>query len=206
MTVAGERESNLTPLTPGDFSLDSVRRAGPRGMDGSVLCLARKERPPTLLPDPLGSSSGSKSTLSRCPPIKFSLRARRQPNVNLAGWPATSSFRKTHSRGKDRWLSQDAESRVAGFSRAAECTSKYTVVSAWVRKIEAGAIELISPSKHAFTAFALRVSGTMHTILLVFKIWRTLMEMARCGTSARAANHPSPSCWRRQASSNVTTI
>ena len=40
------------------------------------------------------------------------------------------------------------------------------VVSACVRKIDAGARALISPSKHAFTALALRASGTMHDDLL----------------------------------------
>src|SRR6266571_7675600 len=90
---------------------------------------------------------------------------------------------------------QDADARVVGRRSAAEWTSRYTVVSGCVRKTEAGASGLISPSKHAFTAAALRASGTIHKIFCAFRIWRTLMELARFGTSSRVENHPSPSCW-----------
>ena len=37
------------------------------------------------------------------------------------------------------------------------------------------------------------------------RIWRIDIEIARRGTSSRRGNQPSPSCWRRQASSSDTT-
>ena len=71
--------------------------------------------------------------------------------------------------------------------------------------MEAGALELISPSRHALTAAAFRASGTTATISSAFKICRIDMEMARVGTSAMDEYQPSFTCWRRQASSSSTT-
>src|ERR1700682_1719494 len=88
----------------------------------------------------------------------------------------------------------EAEGITAVLNNAAECWSKYTVVFGCVRNIDAGANWVISPSKHVFTAFAFLASGTMQMISLAFRIWRTLMEMARRGTSSTVGNHPSPSC------------
>lgn len=59
---------------------------------------------------------------------------------------------------------QETDARVAGLSSAAECWTRYAVVFPWVRKIEAGASGLISPSKQASTALALRASGTMQAV------------------------------------------
>src|SRR5438477_555982 len=70
--------------------------------------------------------------------------------------------------------------------------------------MEAGAIGLTSPSKHNLTAGALRASGTTQIISFAFRICLTDMEMACRGTSEILANQPSPTCWRRQASSSWT--
>ena len=55
------------------------------------------------------------------------------------------------------------------------------------------------------TAAALRASGTTATIARDFRIWRIDIVIARSGTSSIAVNHPSPTCWRRHASSSRTT-
>ena len=72
------------------------------------------------------------------------------------------------------------------------------------RRMEAGARGEMAPSKQAFTALALRVSGTTTRISLALRICRMDMETARVGTWAISANQPSPACWRRQASSSST--
>src|SRR5207244_11128753 len=92
----------------------------------------------------------------------------------------------------------------AGLNRAEEGLSRKTVVCACVRRMDAGASGLTSPSKQDFTACAFRASGTTARISFDFKIWRTDMEIARLGTSERSANQDSPTCWRRQASYRST--
>src|SRR4029077_404822 len=102
-------------------------------------------------------------------------------------------------------VESENEASVAGLNKRAESLSRYTVVAACRRTIEAGAIALISPSKHLFTAGAFRASGTMEIISLAFKICRTDIEIACRGTSEISRNHPSPTCCRRHASSSSTT-
>ena len=65
---------------------------------------------------------------------------------------------------------------------------------------------LIAPSKQAFIACALRLSGTTARISLALRIWRADIERARVGTWEMSANHASPTCWRRQASSRLTMM
>src|SRR6266436_5148754 len=102
-------------------------------------------------------------------------------------------------------VGEENDASVAGFSKRAESLSKYTVVARCVRKIEAGAIALISPSKHVFTASAFRASGTIEITSFAFKICRTDIEIACRGTSEISRNHPSPTCCRLHASSGSTT-
>ena len=114
-------------------------------------------------------------------PSQWSLRARttadggRESNLQRAFTTKRTNWRKNYARycvrSRDAGLlqksflhAQEADARVAGLSSAAECWSRYTVVFPWVRKIEAGACGLISPSKQASTALALRASGTMQAV------------------------------------------
>jgi hypothetical protein len=59
------------------------------------------------------------------------------------------------------------------------------------------------PCAEFFTACALRWSGTVQTIALLFMICFTDIEIARVGTSLSVGNQPSPSCCLRQASSRL---
>ncbi len=93
------------------------------------------------------------------------------------------------------------DKRVAG-----GIVSNFTVTSGCVCKMEAGANLLTGPSRQALTAAAFRSSGTMQRIFFAFKICRMDIEIACWGTSARFLNQPSPTCWRRHASSSLTTI
>ena len=72
--------------------------------------------------------------------------------------------------------------------------------------IDAGTSGVISPSSVFFTACALRESGTINTSSNAFIIWRIDIEIARVGTSSMLANHPSPTCCLRHASSRFTRM
>src|SRR6266446_4005112 len=87
---------------------------------------------------------------------------------------------------------------LCGLSRAEESLSRKTVVFACLRRMDAGAIWLISPCRQDFTACAFRASGTTTRISFAFNICRTVMEIARVGTSERDANQPSPTCRLQQ--------
>src|ERR1700723_970467 len=97
-----------------------------------------------------------------------------------------------------------AEVSNAELSKLADSLSRYTLALACVRRIEAGAIGLTSPSKQAFTACAFRESGTTARISFAFRICRIDIEIACLGTCDISPNQPSPTCWRRQASSRLT--
>src|SRR5215469_9544988 len=84
----------------------------------------------------------------------------------------------------------------SGLNRAADSLSRKTVACACVRRMDAGASGLISPSKQDFTACAFRASGTTAMISFDFKIWPTDMEIARLGTWESSANQDSPTCRR----------
>ena len=64
----------------------------------------------------------------------------------------------------------------------------------------------ISLSRHAFTACALRLSGTITINSRALRICRGDIEIARVGTSEISANQPSPTCCRRHASSRFTIM
>src|ERR1700691_3550441 len=83
---------------------------------------------------------------------------------------------------------------VASVSNDADSVSRYTVAFGCVRRTEAGAIGLISPSRHAFTARAFCGPGTTAIISRLFRIRLTDMEMARVGTSGSDGNQPSFTC------------
>src|SRR2546423_13396091 len=68
--------------------------------------------------------------------------------------------------------------RTVSPNRLAEALSKYSVMLACVRRMEAGNCGGIGPSRQAWAACALRASGTTAIISLDLSICRTDMEMA----------------------------
>ena len=72
-------------------------------------------------------------------------------------------------------------------------------------RVDAGAIALISPLKQAWMACAFCGPGTTAISSLTLRIWFTDIDIAFWGTSLISENHASPTCWRRQASSSLTT-
>jgi hypothetical protein len=64
---------------------------------------------------------------------------------------------------------------------------------------------VISRSRLAFTAAALRASGTTQMMAFDFRICRMDIDTARAGTASIDGNQPSPTCCRRHASSSSTT-
>src|SRR5260370_40615282 len=82
--------------------------------------------------------------------------------------------------------------RKAGLSSEAELLSRYTVAFGCWRRIDAGAMGLISPSKHAFTACALRWSGTTAGISLALRIWRSDIQVACVGIRVLSTTRDTP--------------
>src|SRR6218665_3302450 len=76
---------------------------------------------------------------------------------------------------------------------------------AFARK-KAGISFVMAPSMAAFTAAALRLSGTERMIFPDFAICCTLIVIARRGTSSGVENQPSDHCCRRHASFNCTRM
>ena len=65
---------------------------------------------------------------------------------------------------------------------------------------------MISPSRAALTAWALRSSGTVQMIVALLVICLMLIEIACLGTSSKVGNHPSFDCCVRHFLSSSTRI
>src|SRR5690606_20874575 len=102
-------------------------------------------------------------------------------------------------------LQVDVGHRIQSLSKEAAGRSRKTSQSPCCWRMLAGCRLVTLPARQSATAWAFRWSGTVQLIDRLAMIWRMLMLMAWAGTLWRSGNQPSPSCWRRQASSRLTT-
>ena len=90
------------------------------------------------------------------------------------------------------------------YNSLAESASRKSVAFLWVLKMEAG--HFISPCKVDFTAADFRFSGQTQIIHFADNRVGIVSVIAYWGTAEMFGNAPSPTCWRRQASSSLTIL